>query len=42
MKTPNGDKTVFIELVDEGSKAQYAKQFDEYLEQERERLRESE
>lgn len=33
---------MFIELVDEGSKAQYAKQFDEFLEQERERLREIE
>lgn len=33
---------MFIELVDEGNKAQYCKEFDEYIEQERERLKEIE
>lgn len=32
VKTPTGEKTVFIELVDDGCKAQYARQFDEFIE----------
>lgn len=42
VKGLTGDKTVYVELVDEGNKAQYCKEFDEYLEQERERLKEIE